>query len=654
MGVGPILLTVALLPIYLLVRHPYRRLPLHIDTGFYVSNNTVVNGRLAYSRGWNARFAGAGKILPEVLYSLVYLRYGGRDYASKSRFWFSVYNYVTAIVVGALACVLSGGDPWWYCAGLLAYVLLSSEPQHGGYYESGEQFEVLPQAAAVLCLAVGLQGGSWWWCGLAAFIWAAETFAIKLSSAVGFVVLFGLACWSRPGVIVPVVCGGAVAGIGYVVWLKVVGQDLRSLFSSMWGLQSAQSGHFDVRAWTHRGYEKLYRAAMTFVRQPIVPLLVLCGVVAGEPGRMVWLYVAAAAAIYVSQGADIRYYLVVLWPPMALLAAGGAVALLGWTVYGPVVLALMAIVWLAHNVVRAGRADVRSLNVWSWDGALSPAECDRNLALSQAGDWLAEEARGRSLMVYGPFNQAYVLAGASYDTPIICAAHWLDDMQLDWQARLGERLLADPPDLVLDTDRCFAAAAVRDQLGLDYQLQRVLVGGFRLYRLGAVRKVGGEDPGAACKSYAPQSAGELAFEEQRLVLETDAEDPPADISDPHADALAAILRDLNAAGCCRVGIYGAGRKTTSLIDVLRASPVEVAALLDDDQRRHGDDLAGWTIHPLSAVSQLGIDAVVVCSDRFESPMLRRCRPLARDGVTVVGLRRGRSAIPAARDPVTSS
>ncbi len=74
-----VLFTLALLPVYLIVREPFRRLPLHIDTGFYVSNHTIVTGRFRFSQGWNAHFAGCSKLVPEVFYSLVYLLHGRRD-----------------------------------------------------------------------------------------------------------------------------------------------------------------------------------------------------------------------------------------------------------------------------------------------------------------------------------------------------------------------------------------------------------------------------------------------------------------------------------------------------------------------------------------------------------------------------------------------
>ena len=74
-----VLFTLAVAPVYLLIRQPFRRLPLHVDSGFYVSNHTIATGRFRFSKGWNAHYAGCSKLLPEVFYSLVYLLHGRSD-----------------------------------------------------------------------------------------------------------------------------------------------------------------------------------------------------------------------------------------------------------------------------------------------------------------------------------------------------------------------------------------------------------------------------------------------------------------------------------------------------------------------------------------------------------------------------------------------
>ncbi|MCP4250176.1 MAG: hypothetical protein GY778_24295 [bacterium] len=91
------LLTLALFPIYLALRHPYRRLPVHLDTGFFVPHHVVAG-----------------------------------------------------------------------------------------------------QVPAVLSLMVGLEAGSGWWCGLAAFLWGATCFAVNLSSIAGLIALLALAGWAQP------------------------------------------------------------------------------------------------------------------------------------------------------------------------------------------------------------------------------------------------------------------------------------------------------------------------------------------------------------------------------------------------------------------------------------------------------------------------
>ena len=541
--------------------------------------------------------------------------------------------------------------------------MLSSEPHWGGYHESGEQFEVLPQVVAVICLFVGLGDGVWWLCSLAAFVWAAETFFIKLSSAAGFLVLFAAAVWLQPWTIWPILGGGVVAGAAYLLWLWRMGRDLPGMLGSLWGHEVSLGRRFDPPALIHRLREKTGRLADTIGRQPIIPLLAVYGLLASGPlPTLMWWYLVAVAVTYLAQGADIRYYLILFWPVAALLGANGVAALLAAPAVGYPVLAGLALAWLMHNVVRVYLADVKTLNRWSWAGMLGQRACDRNLELSRCSQELGRLCRGKSLFVYGPYNQACVLAEASYPTPIVSAASWMDDVDPQWQTHLNQRLIESAPDCVLDTDRCFAAAAVRTHLGLDYELTHVLGDYLRLY---ASRTA---DTEAArpdeCISFAPQTRDELTAEEVRsLVLKLEpgqshAGQPAAEtdgdaVEDPDASAAQRILRQLQQAGYDRVGIYGAGQTAIDLLDTLRASPVEIVAVFDDDARRQGQTLSRWAIHPLSDAPTLEVQAIMVCSERFERPMLRRCRPLRDRGIAVIGLRRGGRIEPVRRTEPTA-
>ena len=274
----PILITAVVFVAYLLIRHPYRRLPLHIDTGFYVGNHLIANRRMDFSKGWNATYAGGSKVLTELFYSLVYLRHGGGNYAGKARLYFSLYDFAAAIAVGCLAWTLSGCQPTYYYAGMVIYALLSSEPHWGGYDECGEQFEVLPQTAAVICLYLGLSSGAWWLFGLAAFIWTASTCFIKLSSGIGFMVLFGAAVWHQPWCALFIVCGAAPGGAAYFLWLYHLGKSPLRMLASLWGHEVAYGRRFDVRALAHRGCEKVARVGDLLVRQPLIPFLAVFGV----------------------------------------------------------------------------------------------------------------------------------------------------------------------------------------------------------------------------------------------------------------------------------------------------------------------------------------------------------------------------------------
>ncbi|HSD09464.1 MAG TPA: hypothetical protein VLF14_00640, partial [Candidatus Binatia bacterium] len=106
MSLTAAIVSAALLPVYIALRCVFFDLPLHIDTCFYVSNHTICTRTIRYSRGWNARFAGCSKVLPEYFYSLVYLLHGGEGYKRASRVYLSLFNYGTAILVGLVASSL--------------------------------------------------------------------------------------------------------------------------------------------------------------------------------------------------------------------------------------------------------------------------------------------------------------------------------------------------------------------------------------------------------------------------------------------------------------------------------------------------------------------------------------------------------------------
>lgn len=636
--------TIAFLPAYLLLRAPFRRLPLHTDTGYYVSGFTMAGGRVHYRAGWNARFAGCSKVVPEYFYSLVYLLHcrktgvfdpdSGAIYKRHSRLYASMFNYLTAVAVGVLAAYLSGWDPSYYCAGLIVFGLVSSEPQWGVYSECGELFELPGHIVSVGCLVYGLHGGGPVWVGLAALTWCLSAFFVKLSALIGFVVLFGIVILIVPWSAGAVLAGGACASTVYLVWVRLNGRRPLDLVRGLAGHEASFGQRADRRLIAHRMREKSIGLWRTILNQPLVPILAGVGVVAGGAvtdgaGGLLSAYFAAVLITYASQATDCRYYQIPLLGPFALLAAQGAVALAASAPFAAVLL-FGALIWIGRNTWRAVRLDVRGLNRWCWNGALSDEAVMRNERLDVAvREWQGIVA-GRSMLVYGPMNQAYVLAGSFYPTALVAPEHCLDDVCPNWQPTFNETLTASPPSFILDTGNCFDAAAARTGLGLDYRLTRVFDAAFRLYAL--TERTNPAADIASVRTFRPQFEASLRAEEEMAADEfaicgrrEQSADGHVVTADADGRVLADVLRELARRGHRTVGVYGAGRYTARHADVYRLSKVRVAVVLDDHPDRHGTRYLDWPVRRLEEADRFGVDAVIVSTDRFAGPMTARAR-----------------------------
>jgi len=662
-----VLITVGFLPLYMWLRAPFLRLPLHIDTGFYVSNDTIITGRIDFSKGWNARFAGCSKVVPEFFYSLIYLRYGrakGKDHPQRtwsypvaSRFYASLFNYVTAIAVGVLACQLGGGDLRFYFAGLIVFALLSSEPQYGVYFECGEFFSILGNVVSLSLLYVGLTQADPLWIGIAAFLWALEAFFVKLSSAVAMVVVFGWALVTEPHAWAHIVAGGALAVAFYLAWIIKNGRNPFALLRAIGRHESSYGQRADWRAVAHRLVEKLRCLCRSFHRQPVIPALVLAGAFIAPPEHsIIWLYLAAVLTAYMAQATDCWYYQVPLLPPIALLA-GGTVVLLassGWPGVG--LLVIGAAIWVMRNSIRAQRLDRASLNRWCWRGYRPEEETGKNLLLEDVARGIGATIGSGSLLVYGPYNQAYTLLNTSYPTSIVAPEYYMDDVCPGWQEELTRQLVLSPPDFILDTSVSFAAQTTRDSVGLDYRITHTFDEAFRLYRL---TEVGMPQQGfVSVNTYCPQSRALLAAEEQladdeavrRLPTECGMSGVSLAAVDPQ-DRIGEILRELLESlardGFERIAVYGAGRFTTRHADVYRASDTTVAVILDDRPSRHGSTFLDWPIATLHDAEKFKVDAIIVSTDRFTHLMARRARGVWKKRIPVFTL-----DVPAAKeDPV---
>src|SRR3989338_5361208 len=218
--------TLIYFPIYYAMRRIFFNLPLHRDTGFYVSNHTVCSKKIDFSKGWNARFAMCSKVLPEFFYSFIYLKHGGIKYPFFSRFYYSLLNYVTAIFVGISAFWISNESALFYAIGLVSYGLMSSHPFVGSYFENGEQFELFFQNLGFVFIFLGMNHANLWFIQLGVSFWLFEGFFIKTIS-LGAVFLIELVILSQKS---EAKYGLLLINAGwlllYCLWVKLNGQKI--------------------------------------------------------------------------------------------------------------------------------------------------------------------------------------------------------------------------------------------------------------------------------------------------------------------------------------------------------------------------------------------------------------------------------------------
>ncbi len=489
MTLTAILGSIALIPIYLALRWPFFRLPLHMDTGYYVSNYTVCRRKLDFSKGWNARYAGCSKVVPELFYSTIFLIHGGGDkYKFFSRFYYSIYCFVVAMLVGYASSVLSGGTVHSYFVGLIIYCLLSSEAHYGIYFESGEQFELLPHVLGILLILIGLRSDVPWMMGAGVGLWAWASCFIKLSSLPAVVILGAGLGYLSPKSVWYSLLFSLAAALVYLWWIMHNGQNIRSLLRPLMGHQL----HYHVLHFGHKFSLKtylmrfLFKAGLLFfilLSHPIIPAAAFIGVLSGhDQVAILSLYLFAVSVCYIIQAAYVWYYTIPFLPVIALFAAFGIETIVRQNRFAWVIPAGLLLVWSIMHVRRAYGSRLKELNKWTW----LPHHWSvpgRNLDLDQAAGELRGLIQKNSLLVYGHYNQAYVLVGTAYPVSIVAPNKWLDLMHPDWEKKFNEKLVADPPKFILDSDRRFDNDDIRRKLGLSYGLSREFPGDFRLFKL---------------------------------------------------------------------------------------------------------------------------------------------------------------------------
>ena len=486
-----IIFTTCFLPIYLFLRRQFFNLPLHQDTGFYVSNHTIISRKFSYRKGWNSEFAFCSKVLPEYFYSVIYLKHGGESYPFYSRFYYSIYNYLTSIFLGTISFFLSDGHPAAYCSGLVCYAFFSSQPFFGIYFESAEQFEPLFQVISFFLLTFGFKYHQNFSIFLGLSVLIFESLFIKTSSLIAAFLIIVFFIISQSGFWLAV--AGAIILIGalYVYWLFYNQKKTSFLFSSTikheiyWQGKPTFLKLFKqlIRKTVFLGYCLL----MDF---PVLLILSILGGISMDFGTScLVIYLLLGCVVYYVQAAKIWYFLIPLLPPLALLGSAGIVKLIN--VYGTagfIFAVLLLLAWFVYYCVRYRDAEeALNLKVWKPYGS---SMAMRNFLLTKYLLKIKSVVNWQSLFVYGVCNQAYVLLDTAYSTNIISAAPWLDCMKRDWQESLNRQLVAEPPSFIFSVDECFTIDTIRNELGLNYKQVGIAETNFHLYQyFGSVEHV---------------------------------------------------------------------------------------------------------------------------------------------------------------------
>ncbi len=104
-----------------------------------------------------------------------------------------------------------------------------------------------------------------------------------------------------------------------------------------------------------------------------------------------------------------------------------------------------------------------------------------------------------------------------------------------------------------------------------------------------------------------------------------------------ADRVRRVVQQCVTRGVQRIALYGAGQHTARLLQNAPLWPLSVLAIVDDDERLRGAQRFGLPIRSPQELPALGLDAVLISSDRYEDAIYRRLRPLAGPAFSVLRL-----------------
>ena len=468
------------------IRRTFFDLPLHRDTGFYVSNFTILNRKINYSLGWNAHFAFCGKVLPELFYSGIYLRYGGERYSFYSRIYYATLNYFIGIIVGISAYSLTGANPYSYLIGLIIYGFLSSKPFFGVYFESAEQFEILPQTLALLLISWWMKSNNNWLVFIAFSLIFLDAFFAKLSSiifcfvvSVMFVIKFGLM----------IHVGGAFlfSFFSFCIWTTWNKKNLFLLFFPALHHEKYWSPNINLQRvllQISRKTKLLLKILSTdgsfILMAPIIGNFIL-----GKCDLSFQILCAVCAGFlltYYAQPGLIWYYTIPLIPSLTLLATLGLIhsieanRTIGLTFFLFSMVSLFAI----HMLRYRGSIEAVNLKIWKPYGSFM---AEQNMGLKKIIMRLRNMVKNDKLFLYGVCNQLYAYLGTAYPTRLVCGAAWLDHIKSDWQIEINNAFLKNAPQFIFASDKFFNVEVMEKNLGLKYIFVESFCQDFKLFRL---------------------------------------------------------------------------------------------------------------------------------------------------------------------------
>ena len=109
----------------------------------------------------------------------------------------------------------------------------------------------------------------------------------------------------------------------------------------------------------------------------------------------------------------------------------------------------------------------------------------------------------------------------------------------------------------------------------------------------------------------------------------------ANLGEDWSEAMRKTLARCAVDGHQRVGIYGAGTHTRAVGDAFMQPPVEICCVIDDDDRRVGEQLWGFPIVSPQQAIDLGLDAVVLSANSIEDLLWERAATLREQGIPTI-------------------